>query len=164
MPTGGDPRKEQDTTRVGKNASSGLLIGAGPERGSHALKHLIWAATQAHVAADDAHVESPSVQGAAATARSPVCKVGAGLRALAEGAPTVNTRIKTYTAYSIGCAVVWAVILTVVATVASKDAKHTVYVMAGGWAIGWLSATIARSVYPPPRSRQLGARADPPAT
>jgi hypothetical protein len=25
----------------------------------------------------------------------------------------------------------------------------------GGWAIGWLSATIARAVYPPPR-RHLG--------
>lgn len=88
-----------------------------------------------------------------ATARSPVCKGGAGLRALAEGAPTVNTRMKTYTAYSIGCAVVWAVILTVTATVASKDTKHTIYLVAGGWAIGWLSATIARSVYPPPRTR-----------
>jgi hypothetical protein len=62
----------------------------------------------------------------------------------------MNTRMKTYTAYSIGCAVVWAVILTVIATVASKDTNHTIYVMAGGWAIGWLSATIARSVYPRP--------------
>jgi hypothetical protein len=66
----------------------------------------------------------------------------------------VNTRTQTYTAYSIGCAVVWAVILTVTATVASKDRKHTTYLVAGGWAIGWLSATIARSVYPPPRTRQ----------
>jgi hypothetical protein len=60
----------------------------------------------------------------------------------------VNTRTQTYTAYSIGCAVVWAVIRTVTATVASKDRKHTTYLVAGGWAIGWLSATIARSVYP----------------
>ena len=66
----------------------------------------------------------------------------------------MNTRTQTYTAYSIGCAVVWAVILTVTATVASKDRKHTTYLVAGGWAIGWLSATIARSVYPPPRTRQ----------
>ncbi len=58
---------------------------------------------------------------------------------------------KTYTAYSIGCAVVWAVILIVVASVASKDKAHTFLLVFGGWVIGWLSATIARAVYPPPR-------------
>jgi hypothetical protein len=32
---------------------------------------------------------------------------------------------RTYTAYSIGCAVVWAVILAVVAAEGSKDTRHS---------------------------------------
>ncbi len=59
---------------------------------------------------------------------------------------------RSYTAYSIGCAIVWAVILAVVAIAASADTLHTILLVFGGWAIGWLSATIARTVYPPPRS------------
>jgi len=44
--------------------------------------------------------------------------------------------------------------LAVVAVEASKDTKHTFIVTFFGWVIGWLSATIARAVYPPPTSRQ----------
>ena len=58
---------------------------------------------------------------------------------------------KTYTAYSICCAVVWVIILVVVASVAGKDKAHAFLLVFGGWWIGWLSATIARAVYPPPR-------------
>ncbi|MEZ0362079.1 hypothetical protein ACAG26_00035 [Mycobacterium sp. pUA109] len=61
--------------------------------------------------------------------------------------------LHTYTAYSIGCAVVWAVILAVLSTTADGATKHTFVVFFGGWVIGWLSATIARAVYPPPKSR-----------
>ena len=62
--------------------------------------------------------------------------------------------LQTYMAYSIGCAVVSAVILAVVASVASKDTTHTWLLVFFGWVIGWLSATIARAVYPPPNSRR----------
>ena len=62
--------------------------------------------------------------------------------------------LNTYTAYSIGCAVVWAVILAVVAFEASKETTHTMLLVFLGWVIGWLSATIARAVYPPPKSRR----------
>jgi hypothetical protein len=61
-------------------------------------------------------------------------------------------KFRTYTAYSIACAIVWAVILIVVATV-SPAKLHIFLIVFSGWAIGWLSATIARSVYPPPRPR-----------
>ena len=57
---------------------------------------------------------------------------------------------RTYTAYSIACAVTWAVILTVVAVV-SPERLHTFLLVGAGWLIGWISATIARSVYPPPK-------------
>lgn len=53
----------------------------------------------------------------------------------------------SYTAYSIGCFIVWAVIL--IARTGSK--RHDVFLVFCGWAIGWLSATIGRAVYPPPK-------------
>jgi len=59
---------------------------------------------------------------------------------------------KTYAGYSIGCAAVWAVILVLV-TIAFPDRLHTFLLVAGGWLIGWISATIARSVYPPPQPK-----------
>jgi pimeloyl-ACP methyl ester carboxylesterase len=59
---------------------------------------------------------------------------------------------KTYSGYSIGCAVVWGVILTLVA-VRYPDRLHTYLLIGSGWLIGWLSATIARWVYPPPESK-----------
>jgi hypothetical protein len=48
---------------------------------------------------------------------------------------------------------VWAVILIVSATTASASKQNTIRLVGLGWAIGWLSATIARAVYPPPKSR-----------
>jgi hypothetical protein len=60
----------------------------------------------------------------------------------------------TYTGYSIACAVVWAVILAAVWARSGDDTRHTFVVFFGGWAIGWLSATIARVVYPPPKPRK----------
>lgn len=61
---------------------------------------------------------------------------------------------RTYTGYSIACALVWAVVLTAVFTHAGQTTRHTFAVFAGGWAIGWLSASIGRVVYPPPKSRR----------
>ncbi|MBV9638253.1 MAG: hypothetical protein JO330_01630 [Mycobacteriaceae bacterium] len=60
---------------------------------------------------------------------------------------------KTYTAYSIGCALTWAVILTLVA-VAHPNRLRTFLLVGAGWLIGWLSATIARSIYPPPKPKR----------
>jgi len=60
----------------------------------------------------------------------------------------------TYVGYSIACAVVWAVILATVFTHAGDSTRHTFAVFFGGWAIGWLSASIARVVYPPPKPRR----------
>ena len=60
----------------------------------------------------------------------------------------------TYVGYSIGCALVWAIILATVCTQAGDGTRHTFAVFFGGWAIGWLSASIGRVVYPPPKSRR----------
>jgi hypothetical protein len=58
---------------------------------------------------------------------------------------------RTYTGYSIACAMVWAAILAVVWARAGDATRRTFALVFWGWAIGWLSATIARVVYPPPK-------------
>lgn len=42
--------------------------------------------------------------------------------------------------------------LTVASVLASESTRHTILLVFAGFAIGWLSATIARSVYPPPKT------------
>ncbi len=60
-------------------------------------------------------------------------------------------RRRSYWTYSIACFVVWALLLTVTAA-ESKDGRfHDVLLVFAGWALCWVSATIARSVYPPSR-------------
>ena len=61
---------------------------------------------------------------------------------------------QTYVGYSIACAVVWAVILAAVWTQTGDGTRHRFAVFFGGWAIGWLSASIGRLVYPPPKPRR----------
>jgi hypothetical protein len=56
----------------------------------------------------------------------------------------------TYRAYTIGAFLVWGLILLVAALAFSPEHDQHLIVVFLGWAIGWLSTTIARSVYPPP--------------
>ena len=62
----------------------------------------------------------------------------------------------TYTTYSVGAWIVWAVLLGIVSLTHHQQLR-TFAAVFGGWVIGWTSATIARSVYPPPRARRAGA-------
>jgi membrane associated rhomboid family serine protease len=65
----------------------------------------------------------------------------------------VSSRLNnTYTGYSIGCAAVWAILLAIGR--GRLDPKHweKLRLGAAGWWAGWLSATIARVSYPPPRT------------
>ncbi len=61
------------------------------------------------------------------------------------------TKYRNYWIYSIGCFVVWGVLLAVVAAQDKSDKTHTVLLVFAGWCIEWVSTTIARFVYPPPR-------------
>ena len=55
-------------------------------------------------------------------------------------------------AHSIACFVVWGVILAVrAAAFGNFSTTHDVLVVFAGWCIAWVSATVARSVYPPPK-------------
>ena len=65
----------------------------------------------------------------------------------------MRKRRQSYTAYSIGCAVVWAAILGVLAAHGEREKLHKILPVFGSWWMGWTSATIARYVYPPPKAR-----------
>jgi hypothetical protein len=61
-------------------------------------------------------------------------------------------KYRNYWAYSIVCFLVWGVILAVRAIrFGGSSTTHDVLYVFGGWCIAWVSATIARSVYPPPK-------------
>lgn len=69
----------------------------------------------------------------------------------------MNLRRGSYTVYSIGVGVVWAVLLVLVSIYASPARRHTILLIFAGFAIGWVSATIARYVYPPPKKYRQSA-------
>ena len=63
----------------------------------------------------------------------------------------MNARMRTYTAYSIGVGIVWAITLVLASLFDPASRRNNIYLVFFGFAIGWVSATIARHVYPPPK-------------
>jgi hypothetical protein len=63
----------------------------------------------------------------------------------------MRSRLNTYTGYSAGCAAVWALILALGERRLDEEARTTLRLSCAGWWSGWLSATIARAGYPPPK-------------
>ena len=61
----------------------------------------------------------------------------------------MRTQRNTYTAYSIGCAGVWGVILLLGRRRLDPERWNTLRLVCSGWWMGWTSATIARIAYPP---------------
>ncbi len=62
----------------------------------------------------------------------------------------MQARLKSYPAYGIGSAVAWLVVLAITTRTADEKKRRTIRLACAGWWLGWLSATIARQVYPPP--------------
>ena len=63
----------------------------------------------------------------------------------------MRPRRNTYSAYSIGCAGVWGVILLLARRRLDPSTQNTLRIVCGAWWMGWTSATIARAVYAPPK-------------
>lgn len=63
----------------------------------------------------------------------------------------MRTLRSTYSAYSIGCAGVWGLILLVARRRLDSPTRCTLQLVCGGWWLGWASASIARIGYPPPK-------------
>jgi hypothetical protein len=60
-------------------------------------------------------------------------------------------KYRNYWVYSVGCFVVWGVLLSVVLVNGKSPIRHDVPLVFAGWTIAWVSTTIARFVYPPPK-------------
>jgi hypothetical protein len=60
-------------------------------------------------------------------------------------------RLRNYWFYSASLAIVWIVVLILTRAVGSAEKAHTTLLVFLGFCIGWVSTTIARYVYPPPK-------------
>jgi hypothetical protein len=67
------------------------------------------------------------------------------------GTGEARAQVNTYTGYSIGCAIVWALILAIAQRRLDAQSRRTLQQACGAWWSGWTSATIARAGYPPPK-------------
>jgi hypothetical protein len=64
-------------------------------------------------------------------------------------------RMNTYTAFSIGTFIAWAVIWAILGATEKKVTLGYIFAIFFGWCNGWASATIARALYPPPKKVYL---------
>ena len=60
-------------------------------------------------------------------------------------------RFRNYWTFSIGLAIAWAVVLILAMTIRGSERAQPYLLVFFGFVIGWVSTTIARYVYPPPR-------------
>ena len=60
-------------------------------------------------------------------------------------------RFRNYWIYSAGLAVAWAVVFVLMLLIRGPDMTRTVLAVFLGFCIGWVSTTIARYAYPPPK-------------
>ena len=67
-------------------------------------------------------------------------------------------RRRNYWSYSAGCAIAWAVVLLLMRMIRGSEGLQTSLLVFGGFCIGWVSTTIARYVYPPPKRWELNRR------
>ena len=59
-------------------------------------------------------------------------------------------RHRSYARYSLALLITWAIVLLLVWEIRGPVAFKTFLFVGAGYFLGWLSATIARSIYPPP--------------
>ena len=67
-------------------------------------------------------------------------------------------RRRNYWGYSAGCAIAWAVVLILTRIIRGSESTQSVLLVFYGFCICWVSATIARYVYPPPKRWELNHR------
>jgi len=67
-------------------------------------------------------------------------------------------RFRNYWIYSAGLAIVWAVVLILARTIRGSESAQTYLLVFYGFCIGWVSTTIARYIYPPPKRWELNRR------
>ena len=60
-------------------------------------------------------------------------------------------RVRNFWVYSTGLAIVWALVLLLARMIRGREGVRPYLLVFGGYCIGWVSTTIARYVYPPPK-------------
>jgi hypothetical protein len=60
-------------------------------------------------------------------------------------------RFRNYWIYSSGLAIVWALVLILALTIRGRENAQPILLVFLGYCLGWVSTTIARYVYPPPK-------------
>jgi len=88
-------------------------------------------------------VDKPTLALSESTAESDVRRDKRARIGRSNVAVTMRQR-NTYTAYSIGCAGVWGVILLLARRRLDSQTWNTLRLVCSGWWMGWTSATIAR--------------------
>ena len=61
------------------------------------------------------------------------------------------SRYRNYWIYSAGLAIAWAIVLFLVLMIKGSERAQTFLLVFLGFCICWVSTTIARYVYPPPK-------------
>jgi len=67
-------------------------------------------------------------------------------------------QFRNYWVYSAAIAIVWAIALLLALAVGGTQRAQTLLLVFSGFCIGWVSTTIARYVYPPPKRWGLNRR------
>ena len=67
-------------------------------------------------------------------------------------------RCRTYWCYSVGSAITWAVVLFLVRVFGGRKNAQYLLLVIFGWCICWVSETIARYIYPPPKRWMSNSR------
>ena len=67
-------------------------------------------------------------------------------------------RFRNYWIYSAGLAVAWAIVLMLAWMIVGSERAQITLLVFLGFCIGWVSTTIARYVYPPPKRWGLNSR------
>jgi hypothetical protein len=67
-------------------------------------------------------------------------------------------QFRNYWTYSAGLAIVWALVLLLARMIRGPESVQTYLLVFGGYCLGWVSTTIARYIYPPPKRWGLNSR------
>ncbi len=67
-------------------------------------------------------------------------------------------RSRNYWTYSAGLAIAWAIVLILARVIRGSEGMQTYLLVFYGFCIGWVSTTIARYIYPPPKRWGLNDR------
>ena len=60
-------------------------------------------------------------------------------------------RFRNYWVYSVGLAIAWAIVLILAFSIRGLENAQPYLLVFFGFVIGWVTTTIARFVYPPPK-------------